>query len=238
MGEWLVARMARSWLVAGPSRSSERCLSPLARIADAIVFGIGLAGLVAIALWSVAEHLAFPCRPPTSILAGELAVGGVRPCDGDMDHARGRQSLPLWWRSSLSSPASSTRLAPATRPRGPCPGAGLPAPAAAADQLSAGCQVLLVRLDLDGTLTGLAWMHLVFVLPYTVLMLRGPYLAFDPRWLAVGRSPRPRTRGHSRAGPAAPAAPTDPRGAGGRLQRQRRPVPADAVRGRRPSSRR
>ena len=31
-------------------------------------------------------------------------------------------------------------------------------------------------------------MHLVFVLPYTVLMLRGPYLAFAPRWLAVGRS--------------------------------------------------
>ena len=56
-----------------------------------------------------------------------------------------------------------------------------------------GLQVLFVRLGLDATLLGLAWSHLVFVLPYTVLMLRGPYLAFDPRWLAagstLGRSP-------------------------------------------------
>ena len=51
-----------------------------------------------------------------------------------------------------------------------------------------GLQVLFVRLGLDATLTGLAWSHLVFVLPYTLLMLRGPYLAFDPRWLATGRT--------------------------------------------------
>jgi putative thiamine transport system permease protein len=49
-----------------------------------------------------------------------------------------------------------------------------------------GLQVLFVRLGLDATLLGLVWSHLVFVLPYVVLMLRGPYLAFDPHWLAAG----------------------------------------------------
>lgn len=51
-----------------------------------------------------------------------------------------------------------------------------------------GLQVVFVRLGLDATLTGLVWSHLVFVLPYVVLMLREPYLALDPRYLAAGRA--------------------------------------------------
>ena len=79
VGEWLVARIARSWLVAGPSRSSERCLSPLARAADAIVFGIGLAGLVAIALWSVAGIWRFPAALPRafSLASWRWAASGL-----------------------------------------------------------------------------------------------------------------------------------------------------------------
>jgi putative thiamine transport system permease protein len=51
-----------------------------------------------------------------------------------------------------------------------------------------GLQVLLVRLGLDATLAGVVWAHLAFVLPYTVLMLRAPYLALDARHVAASLS--------------------------------------------------
>ncbi len=44
-----------------------------------------------------------------------------------------------------------------------------------------GVQIVLVRLNLDGTVLAVAWTHLVFVLPYVVLSLSDPFLALDPR---------------------------------------------------------
>jgi putative thiamine transport system permease protein len=45
-----------------------------------------------------------------------------------------------------------------------------------------GAQVLLVRLDLDGTLVAVVWAHLLFVLPYLFLSLADPWRALDPRY--------------------------------------------------------
>ena len=187
MGEWLVARTARSWLVAGPSRSIERCLSPLARIADATVFGIGLAGLVALALWSVATVWRFPAALPQafSLASWRWAVSGLATATWT--------TLAVGVLASLVAVTAVLACLEHEARAGERPEARVLAlvylplllPQIAFVQ---GCQVMLVRLDLDGTLIGLAWLHLVFVLPYTVLMLRGPYLAFAPRWLAAGRS--------------------------------------------------
>ncbi len=50
----------------------------------------------------------------------------------------------------------------------------------------------LLHLGLDGTASGLIWSHLLWVLPYMILILIGPYRAFDARLLttaqALGRS--------------------------------------------------
>lgn len=50
----------------------------------------------------------------------------------------------------------------------------------------------LLRFELDGTAWGLIWSHLLWVLPYMVLTLIGPYRAFDARLMitaqAFGRS--------------------------------------------------
>ena len=50
----------------------------------------------------------------------------------------------------------------------------------------------LLRCQLDGTASGLIWSHLLWVLPYMILTLIGPYRAFDPRLVttaqALGRS--------------------------------------------------
>lgn len=45
----------------------------------------------------------------------------------------------------------------------------------------AGVQLLLVLLNLDGRWVVLVWSHLLFVLPYTFIVLSGTYKAFDHR---------------------------------------------------------
>jgi putative thiamine transport system permease protein len=56
-----------------------------------------------------------------------------------------------------------------------------------------GLQVLLVALGLDGSWIGLAWSHLLFVLPYVFLSLADPFRALDERYarsaLCLGARP-------------------------------------------------
>jgi len=59
--------------------------------------------------------------------------------------------------------------------------------------LVAGQYAVLLPLQLDGTAAALVWSHLLWVLPYMVLTLIGPYRAFDARLMttarALGKSP-------------------------------------------------
>jgi putative thiamine transport system permease protein len=54
-------------------------------------------------------------------------------------------------------------------------------------------QVLLIRLDVDGTMFAVVWSHLLFVLPYVFLSLADPWRALDPRYrrsaAALGAAP-------------------------------------------------
>jgi putative thiamine transport system permease protein len=56
-----------------------------------------------------------------------------------------------------------------------------------------GLQVLLVAIGLDGSWIGLAWSHLLFVLPYVFLSLADPFRALDERYarsaLCLGARP-------------------------------------------------
>ncbi len=51
-----------------------------------------------------------------------------------------------------------------------------------------GLQVLLVRMNFDGTLAAVVWAHLVFVLPYLFLSLADPWRALDPRYARAASS--------------------------------------------------
>lgn len=51
-----------------------------------------------------------------------------------------------------------------------------------------GAEVLLVRMNFDGTLGAVVWAHLVFVLPYLFLSLADPWRAFDPRYALTAAS--------------------------------------------------
>ncbi len=56
-----------------------------------------------------------------------------------------------------------------------------------------GAQVLMLTLGIDGTWTGLVWIHLLFVLPYVFLALSAPWRRLDERYArsarALGASP-------------------------------------------------
>lgn len=54
--------------------------------------------------------------------------------------------------------------------------------------LVAGQYAALLHLNLDGTVAGLVWSHLLWVLPYMVLTLVGAYRAFDARLLTSARA--------------------------------------------------
>ena len=185
LGELTAARLSRPWLVGGPHPGLNRALGGVGRIADGAVFGLNLAGLAILALWSLAAAWRFPAALPQAWsleswrwaatgLAGPMAttlVVGILAAAVALAAVLGCLE-----REARAGPRPKTRvLALAYLP--------LLLP-----QISFlfGLQVVFARLGLDATLTGLAWSHLVFVLPYTFLMLRGPYLAFDPRWLAAG----------------------------------------------------
>lgn len=54
--------------------------------------------------------------------------------------------------------------------------------------LVVGQYAALLRLDLDGTAWGLIWSHLLWVLPYMVLTMIGPYRSFDARLMTTAQA--------------------------------------------------
>ena len=187
VGELAVARLARSWLVAGPAPRVERSLRWAGRVAGLAVFGLGLAGLAVLILWSVSLTWRFPAAWPQalSLESWDWATSGLWRSAGT--------SLVVGVLAALLALVAVLACVEREARIGPRPESRVLALAylpLLLPQISFlfGLQVLFVRLDLDATLAGLIWSHLIFVLPYTVLMLRGPYLAFDPRWLAASSS--------------------------------------------------
>ena len=118
MGEMAGRPYRPAWLVGGPSRALERCLSRLAgRLADASVFGLGLAGLASLALWSVAGIWRFPAALPASFSLASWRVGGVSGLAAPTCTTLAVGVLAaVVALDRCRSPAWSTRLAPVPAP--------------------------------------------------------------------------------------------------------------------------
>ena len=198
LGELAIWRFGRRWLVGGASPRLERIAAGLGLLARWLVFGLGLAGLVAMLAWSIAGTWRFPATWPQDLTLASWAwaVQGLAGPTGTTILVGGAAAAIalmvvlacLEGQSRAASPSGAHILTLAYLP--------LLVP-----QISFlfGLQVLLVRLGLDATLPGLLWAHLVFVLPYTLLMLRGPYLALDARYIAASRVLGARRPEHSGA---------------------------------------
>jgi putative thiamine transport system permease protein len=185
--ELAVARLARPWLTAGPSASLERWLRVAGRVAGGAVFGFGIAGLAAIVLWSFSGTWRFPAAWPQSFTldSWRWATRGLLPAVV--------VTLVVGGLAAVIALVAVTACLEQESRTGAKPEAQVLALAylpLLVPQIGFlfGLQVLLVRLGLDATLAGVVWAHLAFVLPYTVLMLRAPYLALDARHVAASLS--------------------------------------------------
>lgn len=187
LGELAVARAARRWLVGGASPVLERGVRVAGALAGGLVIGGGLAGLLVLGLWSVAQRWRFPQAWPQAFsLDGWLwaAQGLAGPAVTTVLLGLGTAGLAL--ALVLASVEQESRAGP----RATCRMLTLAYLPLLVPQISFlfGLQALLVRLNLDATAVGLAWAHLVFVLPYVILMLRAPYLALGRRLPDAGRT--------------------------------------------------
>ena len=185
MAEWPVAWLARVWVErGGPSPLVGVIIWSVARLAVALG-GAAFASGAGLALWSVARTWPFPDARPVAFtlatwtgqahhwlatMAVTVAIGGVvvgtalvlaLPCLEHLQVHGGR--LGRGMQGLVFAPLLVPQVA-----------------------FVFGMQILLVKLDLDGTMIAVAWSHLIFVLPYVLLSLSDPFLALDPHYAASG----------------------------------------------------
>jgi putative thiamine transport system permease protein len=185
-GQLLLARWTHPWLACGPSRRRDRALRLTGLLATAIVGGLGLASLASLVLWSVAGPWRFPATLPDAFTleSWRWAAHGLHsPLATSL--ALGLASAALALALTLACLEHESR----TPPRSTARVIWLVYLPLLIPQLSFlfGLQVVLITAGLDGTWPALVWTHLVFVLPYVFLMLRGPYLALDPHYSSAAR---------------------------------------------------
>ncbi|WP_413206016.1 ABC transporter permease [Rhodospirillum sp. A1_3_36] len=182
--ERILARLARPWLSAGPRGRDSALLQLLARLGPALVLLLGVGALTGMILWSLTSQWRWPDALPQGLTLATWS----------------RQEEALSWplTNTLSLGLAVALVAlllslgclEAERRTGRRPGpvadwlvyAPLLIPQVG---FLFGVQVLLLSVRLDGTWIGVAWSHLLFVLPYVFLALAGPYRRLDPRHATV-----------------------------------------------------
>jgi putative thiamine transport system permease protein len=190
--EILVSVASRRWLTGGGRKKAARPLSGVwAAVMGAIVALSGL-GTVSLVIWSLARTWFFPKALPAawtlshwgrhapdlvwpgavtfatglaaSLIGLVLAVGCLQ---NERVNGLGSAARALWL---LYTPLLVPQIA-----------------------FLFGAQMLLVRMNLDGTWIALVWSHLLFVFPYVFLSLADPWRSFDLRYrtsaLALTGSP-------------------------------------------------
>jgi len=190
--ERLAAFLGRRWIAAGGRGHGEHGGRLAATGAMGLVFGVGLLGMLGMAIWSVARRWRWPDLLPSVWSPGNWA----RQADA--------LAWPGWTTVSVALAAALIaialvlgcleneqryRVTPGSR------ALWLIYAPLLAPQIGFlfGVQVLLVAAGLDGRWAALVWGHLLFVLPYVFLALAGPWRRLDERYartaLCLGASP-------------------------------------------------
>jgi putative thiamine transport system permease protein len=183
LAERLVAALGRRWLERG---ARDRQIGIAIDAASALVLllgGLGMASLLAMAVWSVATSWRFPDLLPQGLQGGiwREQAGRALELSG--------ATLVIGLIAVAASLLLSLACLENEQRRNLHPGYGvlwllylpLLVPQIA---FLFGVQTVLVKLGLDGTILGVGWTHLTFVLPYMFLSLVDPFRALDPRYAA------------------------------------------------------
>ncbi|MGE0120403.1 MAG: ABC transporter permease [Dongiaceae bacterium] len=184
--EAVVGRLGRAWIAAGRRGGAGRGIRAAVTLLVLALVALAALGLLANAVWSVAERWRYPAVLPT-----EWSIARWQREAGDLGRL-------IWTTAALGAATALCALALALgcleneqRHGLRVSGRGLwliYAPLLV-PQVSFlfGLQVLLVAAGLDGSWLGLAWSHLLFVLPYVFLSLADPFRSLDERYARSAR---------------------------------------------------
>ncbi len=192
LGEVVVARCGRPWISRGGRGMTSEPLLHVASLATMLVFLLAALALAATAIWSFATTWRYPSALPDGWTLSTWAA------------QRDAFARPAWMTFSLGAATTVVGLVlvigwlesedeRGTRLKGI--GLRLMYVPLLVPQIAFlfGIQVLLVRGNIDGTFFAVAWVHLIFVVPYLFLSLADPWRALDPRYArsaaALGASP-------------------------------------------------
>ena len=190
--EIVVSVASRRWLTGGAGETTGWPLRGAWAAIMAALVALSLLGTVALAVWSFAKTWFFPQALPaawtlshwsrhapdlagpgavtlgTGLAAALIGLGLAVGClQNERVNGLGSPTRALWL---LYTPLLVPQIA-----------------------FLFGAQMLLVRMNLDGTWAALVWSHLLFVFPYVFLSLADPWRSFDLRYrtsaLALTGSP-------------------------------------------------
>jgi putative thiamine transport system permease protein len=185
-GARLVALLGMGWVRRGGRQGAATGVLAGAAAAAVVLAALGLAALVALALWSVAWRWPWPALLPQSLSAAAwsaaaggwggvalntlvlalvstgfavvLAIAWLEAEDGALAGAPRRRSA--WLEAVIYLPLIVPQIG-----------------------FLFGLNVLLIRIGMSGGLLAVAWCHAIFVFPYVMIALSDPWRALDPRLL-------------------------------------------------------
>jgi putative thiamine transport system permease protein len=184
--EAVVGRLGRAWIAAGRRGGAGRRIRAVVTLLVLALVALAALSLLANAVWSVAERWRYPAVLPT-----EWGLARWQREAGDLGRL-------IWTTAALGTATALCALGLALG----CleneqrhglhvsrRGLWLIYAPLLVPQVSFlfGLQVLLVAAGLDGSWLGLAWSHLLFVLPYVFLSLADPFRSLDERYARSAR---------------------------------------------------
>ncbi len=196
MGEAVVSMAGRSWIRAGSRRGGSRLGQVLGYGAMSTVSLAGVAAITIIVLWAVTKVWRYPAPLPTRLDPGRMldAVGTLLPIvvNSVVIPLVGALTALVLTIGCLEAEARRGGLGERRRRRRATLLLYVPMLLPQVAFLF-GIQVLLIGLGLDGGMTSVIWMHVVFSLPFIFLSMAEPFRRLDPRYeraaLSLGCTP-------------------------------------------------
>jgi putative thiamine transport system permease protein len=188
---WLAGERACRWIgrrlaLSGWRARRDASLRTLGAVLAALPVAIVLAGMAVLALWSVAGRWWFPEALPADLTLAtwrRLLAGMASPLAHTLVLAFSSAGLAV----ALALGALEARARRRVDRVGAQPILYVPLLVPQVAFLF-GLQALFAWLAVDGTLSAVLLVHLVFVLPYVLLSLDEPWRSFDPRYAEIVRT--------------------------------------------------
>jgi putative thiamine transport system permease protein len=186
VAEEIIRRLGRAWIAAGRRGGTAPTLCVVLTTIVLALVAVAAMSFLANAVWSLAERWRYPMALPTEWTFARW------------EHEGGNLGALIWTTAALGALAASAALGLTLGCleneqrhglRVSNRGLWLIYTPLLVPQISFlfGLQVLLVGAGLDGGWIGLAWSHLLFVLPYVFLSLADPFRSLDERYARSGR---------------------------------------------------